>query len=163
MEFTHFNENGRARMVNVSEKEDTMRTAIARGTIKMNPQTIESIVSGKLKKGDVLAVAQIGGIMGAKKTSDLIPMCHNIIITGSDINFSIDTKKSKIYIEARVNTYGKTGIEMEALTAVSTAALTIYDMCKAIDKEMVIEDVRLVKKTGGKSGNFIRKGEQING
>lgn len=155
MEFTHFNEKGRAHMVNVSEKDGTKRVAIARGLIKMKKETVNLIKDGLIKKGDVLSVAQIGGIMGVKKTSDLIPMCHNIFITGSDINFSIG--EEEIEIEATVSTVGKTGVEMEALTAVTTAALTIYDMCKAVDKDMVIENVRLIKKTGGKSGEYIRE------
>ena len=155
MEFTHFNEKGRAHMVNVSEKSETKRVAIARGTIKMKKETVSLIKDGLIKKGDVLSVAQVGGIMGVKKTSDLIPMCHNIFITGSDINFNIG--EDEIEIEATVSTVGKTGVEMEALTAVTTAALTIYDMCKAADKEMVIENIRLIKKTGGKSGEYIRE------
>ncbi|GEP66078.1 MULTISPECIES: cyclic pyranopterin monophosphate synthase MoaC [Clostridium] len=155
MEFTHFNEKGRAHMVNVSEKDETKRVAIARGSIKMKKETVDLIKDGLIKKGDVLSVAQIGGIMGVKKTSDLIPMCHNIFITGSDINFNIG--EEEIEIEATVSTVGKTGVEMEALTAVTTAALTIYDMCKAVDKDMVIENVRLIKKTGGKSGEYIRE------
>lgn len=155
MEFTHFNEKGRAHMVNVSEKDETKRVAIARGLIKMKKETVDLIKDGLIKKGDVLSVAQIGGIMGVKKTSDLIPMCHNIFITGSDINFNIG--EEEIEIEATVSTVGKTGVEMEALNAVTTAALTIYDMCKAVDKDMVIENVRLIKKTGGKSGEYIRE------
>ena len=154
MEFTHFNENGRAHMVNVSEKNDSQRIAIARGTIKMKKETVDLIKDGLIKKGDVLAVAQVGGIMGVKRTSDLIPMCHNIFITGSDIKFNI--LEEKIEIEATVSTIGKTGVEMEALTAVTTTALTIYDMCKAVDKDMVIENIRLIKKTGGKSGEYTR-------
>lgn len=154
MEFTHFNNNGRAQMVEVSHKDDTKRVAIAKGIIKMKRETIDKIREGGMKKGDVLSVAQIGGIMGAKKTSDLIPMCHNIFISGADIRFNI--LDDAIEIEAEVKTVGKTGIEMEALTAVSMAALTIYDMCKAVDKSMVITDIRLMKKTGGKSGTYTR-------
>ncbi|HSQ34248.1 MAG TPA: cyclic pyranopterin monophosphate synthase MoaC [Peptostreptococcaceae bacterium] len=154
MELTHFNEHGKAKMVDVSEKSDTKRTAIAKGSIKMNPETIEVIKQGKIKKGDVLSVAQVGGIMGAKKTWDLIPMCHNIFLSGADINFNV--LEDEIEIEATVSTIGKTGVEMEALTAVSMAALTIYDMCKAIDKDMVINNIRLVKKVGGKSGEYVR-------
>jgi len=159
MEFTHFNESGKARMVEVGEKDDTRRIAIARGTIKMSPNTLRMILEGQMKKGDVLSVAQIGGIMGCKRTSEIIPMCHNIFITGADINFSIDEKNNCINIESTVYTHGKTGVEMEALTAVSVAALTIYDMCKAVDKDMLIENIRLVKKTGGKSGEYRREGE----
>jgi len=159
MEFTHFDEQGRAHMVEVGEKDDTKRVAIARGAIYMKPETINMIKQGMIKKGDVLSVAQIGGIMGAKKTSDLIPMCHNIFISGADIRFNI--LDDAIEIEAEVRTIGKTGIEMEALTAVTMTALTIYDMCKAIDKGMSISDVRLVKKTGGKSGTYIRDEETL--
>ena len=155
MELTHFNNNGRARMVNVSEKKDTVRTAVAKGKIRLKNETIKLIQGNGIKKGDVLAVAQVAGIMGAKKTSDLIPMCHNIIITGSDINFKVFD--NYIEIEAEVSTVGKTGIEMEALSAVSAAALTIYDMCKAVDKSMVIDDITLVKKTGGRSGDFYKE------
>ena len=149
MELTHFNDKGRARMVDVGDKNETKRVAVARGYIEVAAETIETIKKGGIKKGDVLSVAQIGGIMGAKKTWDLIPMCHNILIDGADIDFSIDG--TKIWVEAKVRTNGKTGIEMEALTAVSVACLTIYDMCKAIDKEMVIGDIKVIKKTGGKS------------
>ena len=155
MGLTHFNEEGRAHMVEVSHKADTKRTAIARGRIKMKSETIARIKDGLIEKGDVLSVAQIGGIMAAKKTSDLIPMCHNIFLTGADIRFNI--LPESIEVEAEVKTLGKTGIEMEALTAVSLACLTIYDMCKAIDKDMVIDSIRLVKKTGGKSGDYMRK------
>lgn len=155
MEFTHFNENGRARMVDVSEKSETQRIATARGYIKMLPSTIEAIKNGKLKKGDVLSVAQVGGICGAKKTWDLIPMCHNILLTGADINFEL--AEDRVFIESTVKTTGKTGVEMEALTAVSIAALTIYDMCKAIDKYMIIGDIKLISKTGGKSDFLLEK------
>ncbi len=149
MGLTHFNEDGRARMVDVGDKDKTKRRAVARGYIEMSRETIETIKAGGIKKGDVLSVAQVGGIMGAKKTWDLIPMCHNILIDGADINFKIDD--DRIWVEAIVKTVGKTGIEMEALTSVSVACLTIYDMCKAIDKNMVIGDIKLVEKTGGKS------------
>lgn len=161
MDFTHFNENGKAKMVDVGEKDETKRVAIARGTIKMNRETLIKVKEGQMKKGDVIAVAQVAGIMGAKKTSDIIPMCHNILINGVDLSFEISEEESSIIIEAEAKTTGKTGVEMEALSAVSIAALTIYDMCKAIDKEMVIDNIRLVKKTGGKSGEFIRRGEDI--
>lgn len=154
MEFSHFNEEGRAHMVNVSEKDDTKRVAIARATIKMKRETIILIEEGLIKKGDVLAVSQIAGIMGAKKTWELIPMCHNIPLTGSDIRFEIS--EGEIHIEATVSTVGKTGVEMEALTAVNIAALTIYDMCKAVDKDIIITDVKLMKKKGGKSGDYSR-------
>ncbi len=158
---THMDEKGRPRMVEVGEKEETKRVAIARGSIQMEPATLNRIQEGKIAKGDVLAVAQVAGIMAAKKTSDLIPMCHNIFITGVDMDFMVDEQNSRIHIEAAVKTLGKTGVEMEALQAVSIAALTIYDMCKAIDKNMLISDIRLIKKTGGKSGTYIREGEEI--
>ncbi|WP_432402234.1 cyclic pyranopterin monophosphate synthase MoaC [Wukongibacter sp. M2B1] len=159
MEFTHFNENGKAKMVEVGDKNDTKRIAIARGTIRMNVNTLKMISEGQMKKGDVLSVAQVAGIMGAKRTSEVIPMCHNIFITGADIRFEIDEENNSIHIESEVKTIGKTGIEMEALNSVSITALTIYDMCKAVDKNMVIENIRLVRKTGGKSGEYIREGE----
>ncbi len=155
MDFTHFNESGRAHMVEVGDKEETKRDAVARGTISMKRETIDMIKEGLIKKGDVLSVAQVGGIMGAKKTSDLIPMCHNIFISGADIRFNI--LETSIEIEAEVKTKGQTGIEMEALTAVSIAGLTIYDMCKAVDKDMIISDIKLIKKTGGKSGTYLRQ------
>ncbi|SHD78203.1 cyclic pyranopterin monophosphate synthase MoaC [Schnuerera ultunensis] len=144
MDFTHFNEEGRAHMVEVGNKEDTKRVAKAYGRIKMKRETIQLIKDGLIKKGDVLSVAQIGGIMGSKRTSELIPMCHNIFITGSNIRFNI--LEDAIEIESEVKTIGKTGVEMEALTAASIAALTIYDMCKAVDKDMIIEDIKLIKK-----------------
>lgn len=155
MEFTHFNESGRAHMVDVGEKQDSKRIATAIGSIKMKKETVDLIKEGLIKKGDVLSVSQIGGIMGAKKTSDLIPMCHNIFLTGSDIKFNV--LENEIEIEATVSTVGKTGVEMEALTAVSMAALTIYDMCKAVDKDMVIGNIMVVEKIGGKSGHYKRK------
>jgi cyclic pyranopterin phosphate synthase len=158
MELTHINEEGRAKMVDVSEKSDTVRVAIAVGSISMKKETLERIKEGTISKGDVLAVAQVGGIMGAKSTSQIIPMCHAIMISGCDISFNIDMENTKIEITATTKTVGKTGIEMEALTAVSVAALTIYDMCKAIDREMIINNIMLVKKSGGKSGIFERKG-----
>lgn len=158
MEFTHINEEGRAKMVDVSEKCDTVREAVAVGSVSMKRETLERIKDGAISKGDVLAVAQVGGIMGAKSTPQIIPMCHPIMISGCDISFKIDFENTKIEITATTKTVGKTGIEMEALAAVSVAALTIYDMCKAIDKEMIINNIMLVKKTGGKSGLFERKG-----
>lgn len=153
MELTHFNEQGRARMVDVSEKEITKRTAIARSMIKMNTGTLSAIKGGKISKGDVLAVAQIAGIMAAKKTSDWIPMCHPLPLTGIDISFS-DNSEDELYIEATVRTTGKTGVEMEALTAVSASALTVYDMCKALQKDMIIGPTLLVSKSGGKNGDY---------
>lgn len=152
--FTHINESGYAKMVDVSKKEDSMREAIARGSVYMKKQTLRAIMEGEIKKGDVLAVAQVGGIMGAKNTSTIIPMCHNINIYGADLEFKFDTENCKLDIIAVVKTVGATGVEMEALSAVSIAALTVYDMCKAIDKFMVISDIHLVRKTGGKSGDF---------
>ncbi|MDF2721465.1 MAG: moaC [Paenibacillus sp.] len=155
---THFNEEGRARMVDVSDKAVTSRTACARTTITMRPSTLQLIKQGKTSKGDVLAVAQVAGIMAAKKTSDWIPMCHPLPLTGIDIRFS-DNNEHELYIEATVKTTGKTGVEMEALTAVSAAALTVYDMCKAIEKEIVIGPTMLLAKTGGKSGDYAREAE----
>ncbi len=148
---THFNEAGRARMVDVSEKAITGRRAIARGEIRMQPETLALIREGRAKKGDVLAVAQVAGIMAAKKTSEIIPMCHPLMLTGIDLRFEYDPARSAILIEAEVKTSGQTGVEMEALTAVSAAALTIYDMVKAADKGMQIEAIRLAHKSGGKS------------
>ena len=159
MGFTHFNERGMAHMVEVGNKDDSQRTAIARGKIRMKEETLQMIRSGGMKKGDVLSVAQVAGIMGAKKTSDIIPMCHNIFLTGVDLRF--EYVENGIEVEAEAKTFGKTGVEMEALTAVSLACLTIYDMCKAVDKDMVIEDIRLMKKTGGKSGVYMREGENL--
>ncbi|KIL38737.1 molybdenum cofactor biosynthesis protein MoaC [Gordoniibacillus kamchatkensis] len=155
MPLTHFNEQGRARMVDVSDKTDTKRSATARTTVTMERSTLELIKQGKLAKGDVLAVAQVAGIMAAKKTPDWIPMCHPIPITGVDISFADDGER-RLYIEATVKTTGQTGVEMEALTAVSAAALTVYDMCKAVDKAMELGPTVLVAKTGGKSGDFHR-------
>lgn len=152
-EFTHLNEQGRARMVDVGDKKITQRRARAAGEIVMQPETIEKIRAGGMRKGDVIAVAQVAGISGAKKTAELIPMCHNIFISGCDLDFEL--KKDRIIITAEASTSGQTGIEMEALTAVATAALTIYDMCKAVDKSMRIENVRLLSKSGGRSGDWI--------
>jgi cyclic pyranopterin phosphate synthase len=154
-DLTHFNEQGRARMVDVSEKEPSKRSATATSSITMKSTTLELIKQGKLKKGDVLAVAQVAGIMAAKRTSEWIPMCHPIALTGIDIRFS-DNGENVLYIEATVRTTGPTGVEMEALTAVSAAALTVYDMCKAVEKDMVISSTMLMAKTGGKSGDFYR-------
>lgn len=152
---THFNESGRAHMVEVGDKDITKRTAIARGKIIMKDETLQRIKDGLIKKGDVLSIAQVGGIMGAKKTGELIPMCHNIFLTGADIRFQFI--HNGVEVEAEVNSTGKTGVEMEALTAVSLACLTIYDMCKAMDKDMEIQDIMLIKKTGGRSGVYIRE------
>lgn len=156
-DLSHFDEEGRSRMVDVSDKEETLREAVARGVISMQPRTFELIQDRKISKGDVLGVARVAGIMAAKRTAELIPMCHPLNITGIEIHFYPDQEKSIIEIEARARVTGKTGVEMEALTAVSAAALTIYDMAKAVDREMVISDIRLMKKSGGKSGAFERK------
>ena len=162
---THFDESGRAKMVDVTAKDVTAREAVAAGSVHMKPETLALIEEGKIKKGDVLAVAQVAGIMGAKKTPDLIPMCHPLMLTGVTLSFEIDKGPderglSTIGISATVKTKGQTGVEMEALTAVSTAALTIYDMCKAADKEMVLGEICLMSKKGGKSGEFKRGGEE---
>ena len=151
---THFDKDGNAVMVDVSNKNETERIAIATGTVKASSETIELIKSGQIGKGDVLGVARVAGIMAMKNTSNLIPMCHPVMITGSSIDFEIDSEKSEIIITATSKVVHKTGVEMEALTGVSIAALTIYDMCKAVDKRMVIGDIHLVKKLGGKSGEF---------
>ena len=156
-DFTHFNEEGRAKMVNVGEKAESQRTAVAAARVLVNRDTFALIKSGGMKKGDVLTVAQIAGIMGAKRTSDLIPMCHPIIIDGVDMKLSLNEELCCVEIEASVSVGGKTGVEMEALTAVSAAALTVYDMCKAVQKDIVISDVRLMSKTGGVHGDFSRK------
>ncbi|HHV35974.1 MAG TPA: cyclic pyranopterin monophosphate synthase MoaC [Syntrophomonadaceae bacterium] len=159
-DFTHFDSQGRARMVDVGAKDITEREAKARGAVFMAPETLQLIKTGGIKKGDVLAVAQVAGIMGAKRTFELIPMCHPLLLTGIDLEFRYDGQRSAIEIESRVRCQGKTGVEMEALTAVSAAALTIYDMCKAVDRAMIIGEIRLVEKSGGKSGVFFREGEQ---
>lgn len=153
---SHLDEHGRARMVDVSEKEVTSRIAVARGSIHMRPETLSLIRADKIEKGDVFSVARIAGVMAAKKTSDLIPMCHPLNITSVELNLSAEPQPARVDLEAVVRVSGKTGVEMEALTAVAVAALTIYDMCKAVDREMTIGEIRLVKKTGGKSGTFIR-------
>lgn len=153
-ELTHFNEQGRARMVDVSEKAKTVRVAVARGKVALNAETFALLRDGRIKKGDVLAVAQVAGILGAKGTASLIPMCHPLALTGIDISFSPDEAAHTIGIEARVKCVGETGVEMEALTAVSVAALTIYDMCKAVQRDIVIEEIKLVSKSGGKSGDW---------
>jgi len=154
MDLTHFNNDGRAIMVDVSDKPTTLRTAVAGGTVYINPETFGLIVRKEMTKGDVLAVAQVAGIMAAKRTSEIVPMCHPIAITGVDITFSPDEERSIIDITATVRCKGETGVEMEALTAVSVAALTIYDMCKAVQRDITISDIRLLKKTGGKSGDY---------
>jgi len=158
-DFTHFNQEGRAKMVDVSDKPETARTAIARSSITVSHEIYEKITANKMKKGDVLAVAQVAGIMAAKKTWDIVPMCHPISLTGVDISFAWKEEKEQyiLLIDASVKTKGNTGVEMEALTAASVCALTVYDMCKAIDKGMVIGETYLVEKTGGKNGDFKRE------
>lgn len=151
---THINEKGYAKMVDISEKENTKRIATAVATITMNKDALHKIKNGQVKKGDVLSVAQVAGIMGAKNTSNNIPMCHQINLVGCDLDFNIDEESSSIQIYATCKSVGKTGVEMEALNACSIAALTIYDMCKAIDKRMIISNIHLIEKTGGKSGEF---------
>lgn len=152
MELTHINDQGRARMVDVTEKADTFRTALAEGAVRMSAETLAMIRGNEVPKGDVLAVAQVAGIMAAKRTHELIPMCHPLRLTGADIRFAFG--ENEVRIRAEVKCKGGTGVEMEALTAVSTAALTIYDMCKAVQKDMEITDIRLCRKTGGKSGDY---------
>ena len=157
MELTHFNDEGRARMVDVSEKAITLRTATAGAVVHLNADTFALVRDGKMKKGDVLAVAQVAGIMAAKKNSELIPMCHTILLTGVDIHFTLEETALHIFSEVRCK--GETGVEMEALTAVSVTALTVYDMCKAVQRDMTITDIRLLYKEGGKSGVYERKDE----
>ena len=155
-DFTHFNESGRAKMVDVSEKSETSRTAVAAGRVRMNRETFELVKSGGMKKGDVLGAAQIAGIMAAKRTPDLIPMCHTLLLSGVDMTFDLNDADCTVEITATVHCQGVTGVEMEALTAVSVAALTVYDMCKAVQKDMEITDIRLLSKSGGKSGDYHR-------
>lgn len=154
---THLNESGRAKMVDVSNKDKTQRFAKASAKVLLNEETYRLLVNQGIKKGDVLAVSQVAGIMGAKKTPDIIPMCHPISITGADIDFVLDDEKYEIVIIATTKVLGETGVEMEALTAVATAALTIYDMCKAVQRDIVITDIKLLEKTGGKSGDYKRE------
>lgn len=155
MELTHFDDNGNAVMVDVSEKDITGRTAVARGSIHVSRRALDAILGRQVKKGDVLTVSQVAGIMGTKKTAELIPMCHPIFLSNVKVEFEIDEKACDISVFCTAQTEGKTGVEMEALTGVSVALLTIYDMCKAIDKRMTIRDIHLVEKTGGKSGDFM--------
>jgi len=154
---THFDKKGRAKMVDVSGKAETLREAIVRGSIYMKPATYQKIMTGKVAKGDVLSVAKVAGIMAAKKTSEIIPMCHPLNLSHVEVNFFPSEKESRIDIEAKVRIKARTGVEMEALVAITTAGLTIYDMCKAIDRGMVLSDIYLVKKTGGKSGTYSAK------
>jgi cyclic pyranopterin monophosphate synthase len=153
-DLTHFDAEGRARMVDVSDKDVTARVAIARGSVIMAPATLQRIRQGDIKKGDVLAVARLAGIMAAKRTHDLVPLCHPLALTGVNVDLRVDPARNAVDIEAEVKTTGRTGVEMEALTAVSVAALTVYDMCKAIDRAMRITDIRVAHKSGGKSGLY---------
>ena len=154
MDFTHFDEQGNARMVDVTEKKVTSRTAVAEGIIEVSPEVFSAVENKTVKKGDVLTVSQVAGIMGCKRTPDLIPMCHVLNLTNASLTFELIPEKCQIKAICTVKVDGKTGVEMEALTGVSTALLTIYDMCKAIDKRMVISEIHLVEKHGGKSGDF---------
>jgi len=154
---SHLDDQGRAKMVDVSDKDITSRIAVARGTIHMRAETLALILDNKIEKGDVFSVARVAGIMAAKKTSELIPMCHPLNITSVEIDLTPAENPARVEIEASVRVTGKTGVEMEAMTAVAVAGLTIYDMCKAVDREMSIGEIRLVKKSGGKSGTFLRK------
>jgi cyclic pyranopterin monophosphate synthase len=158
-QLTHLDENGRVQMVDVGEKPVTRREAIARGAIHMAAPTLAALVGGTLKKGEALATARIAGIMAAKRTHELIPLCHQIPIDAVEVDFQPDVKRSALLIQARAVSSGRTGVEMEALVAVSAAALTIYDMAKAIDRAMTIDAIRLVRKSGGRSGDFVRDGE----
>ena len=153
-DFTHFTDDGRPQMVNVSEKDETRRVAVAGGRVNMSQDTLNTVKSGGLKKGDVLSVAQLAGIMGAKQTAHLIPLCHPLALSHVDVQLTLNEPDCAIDIRAECRLDGKTGVEMEALTAISVAALTVYDMCKAVDKAMVITDIRLLHKSGGKSGTF---------
>ena len=158
-DFTHFNAQGRAKMVNVGDKDVTERRATAAVSVLVSRETFGLIKSGGMKKGDVLTVAQVAGVMGAKRTPDVIPMCHPIALGGIDLDLSLDEEKLSVEIKATVSCTGRTGVEMEALTAAATAALTVYDMCKAVQKDMVITELRLLEKTGGAHGDFHREEE----
>jgi cyclic pyranopterin monophosphate synthase len=153
-QLTHLDESGRAKMVDVGHKPDTERVAVARGSVLMQPETLQLIIEGNVKKGDVLAIAQLSGVMAAKRTSELIPLCHPLLLTHINVTCTPNPAQSRVDIEASVRLRGKTGVEMEALTAVSVAGLTIYDMAKAVDRSMRITDVRVVHKSGGQSGIF---------
>lgn len=156
---THVDRHGQARMVDISEKDETRREAVARGTVTMQPVTLRMIQKGMVPKGDVLAAARLAGVMAAKRVPDLIPLCHSLLLSSAEVEFTPVEKAGRLDIESRVKVTGRTGAEMEALTAVAMAALTVYDMCKAVDKEMVIGSIRLIAKTGGKSGVYRRLGE----
>ena len=159
-DFTHFNEQGRAKMVDVGEKPISQRVAVAGARVLVNENTFNLIKSGGMKKGDVLTVAQIAGVMGAKRTPDIIPMCHPILMDGINLELSLNENRLSVEIKAEVRCDGRTGVEMEALSAVSIAALTVYDMCKAVQKDMVISDIRLISKTGGVHGDYYREEEK---
>lgn len=152
--FTHFDSQGKARMVDVSEKDATSRTAVARGSVIMAPETMKLITTGGVKKGDVLSVARLAGIMGAKRAPDLIPLCHPLALDSVEVDLALAPERNAIEITATCKVKGRTGVEMEALTAVAVAALTVYDMCKAVDRAMTIADIHLVHKSGGKSGTY---------
>jgi cyclic pyranopterin phosphate synthase len=156
IQFTHLDARGRARMVDVSDKPETLREAVARGSIRMGRETLKAIQDQKIPKGDVLTVAKIAGIAAAKQVPSLVPLCHPLLLSDVDLSFQLNARSRKIEIEASVKTVGRTGAEMEALAAVAVAALAIYDMCKAADKEMVIGEIRLLSKKGGRSGTYIR-------
>jgi len=156
---SHVDRHGRARMVDISDKDETRREAVARGVISMQPETLRMIQKGALPKGDVLAAARLAGVMAAKRVPDLIPLCHPLFLTSAEVEFTPVEGAGRLTIESRIKITGRTGAEMEALTAVAVAALTIYDMCKAVDREMVIGSIRLVEKRGGKSGTYRRPGE----
>ncbi|MCR5664519.1 MAG: cyclic pyranopterin monophosphate synthase MoaC [Oscillospiraceae bacterium] len=160
MDFTHFNDQGRARMVDVGEKPVTERRAVAAARVLVNESTFELIRSGGVKKGDVLTVAQIAGVMGAKRCPDLIPMAHPVAISGIDLSLTLDEARHAVEIRASVSCAGRTGVEMEALTAAGVAALTVYDMCKAVQRDIVITDLRLLEKSGGVHGDYRRSGEE---
>lgn len=156
-ELSHLDEKGKARMVDITAKDTTLREALARGKVLMRPDTVAAIETGGMPKGDVFGVARIAGVMAAKKTGELIPLCHPLELTAIDIQFSTNAQEGEIVIEAKVKTLGRTGVEMEAMTAVSVAALTIYDMCKSADREMILTDIKLITKYGGKSAPFVIK------
>ena len=159
-DLTHFDRHGKAIMVDVGDKERTHRLAVARGEVRMQPETLARILDDRVEKGDVFGVARLAGIMAAKKTSELIPLCHPLPINSVKVDFMPDSENTRVVVEATVKVDGQTGVEMEALSAVSVAALTIYDMCKAVDKTMTIDNVRLVEKQGGRSGHFVNPGEK---
>jgi cyclic pyranopterin monophosphate synthase len=160
---SHINDAGQVQMVDVTAKDKTVRAAKACGAVKMKSSTLRLIEEGGIAKGNVLTAAKIAGILAAKKTGDLIPLCHPLALTGVEVEFKMDRRNQQVHITAEAKTVGPTGVEMEALAAVSVAALTIYDMCKAVDKEMIIGDIMLLEKTGGKSGSFLRKRTEISG